>query len=259
MSSLLEDSEEKKGKVEIENIDLLKEVNENNYSILQKFFAEFIGALFLLFVGSGIGVFTNGDIVPVVLSNGLVIGAMIYVFGRISGAHFNPSVSIPMCLRKKITVNELMYYLLAQLTGGFAGSLLVALCNRGKFENLSSTKVGDFLKNKENELDGWSYFSTFLCETVLTFCLVLVVFASTVKRNNFNNLTGLVVGITLIMLIFIGFHLSGGSINPVRSIPPAVYEAVIGKNYVAIKQIWIYIFGPIIGGILASYVSLYFM
>ena len=86
----------------------------------------------------------------------------------------------------------------------------------------------------------------------------MVVFGSTVKRNNFKNLTGLIIGITLTMLIFTGFNLSGASMNPVRSIPPAVYEAISGDT-TAIKQIWIYIFGPITGGILASFVSLYFM
>ena len=256
-------------KVETKNAEILldmkdmKEIEENHYSIGQKFFSEFIGGIFLLFIGSGIGVYTNGDIVPVVLANGFVISSLIYIFGRISGAQFNPSVSIPMFLREKLTFKELIYYLIAQFSGGFVGSLLVALCNKGKFNRLSSTKIGDYLIKYDDEkneiIDVWSYISALLCEFILTFCLVMVVFASTVKRNNFNNLTGLIIGITLIMLIFTGFHLSGASMNPVRSLPPAVYEAIIGGNTTAIKQIWIYIIGPICGGILASYISLIFM
>jgi aquaporin Z len=253
MSSLLEEEKEKE---QIKNIDLPESVNQNSYSVGQKFCAEFIGTFFLLFVGSGIGVFTNGDLVAVILSNGLVIAAMIYPFGRISGAHFNPSVTIPMFLRQKITIKELAYYLVAQFSGGLVGSLFVFLCNRGRLDNLGSTQIGDFLK-EGGELDAWSYIGALLSETILTFGLVMVVFASTVKRNNFNNLTGLIISITLIMLIFTGFYLSGGSMNPVRSIPPAVYEAIIGGNTTAIKQIWIYIIGPIMGGILASLVSLY--
>ena len=255
MSSLLEDSAEEKE--QIKNIELPEPVNENSYSVGQKFFAEFIGTFFLLFVGSGIGVFTNGDLVAVILSNGLVIAAMIYPFGRISGAHFNPSVTIPMFLRKKITIKELAYYLVAQFSGGLVGSLFVFLCNRGRLDNLGSTQIGEFLK-EGGELDAWSYIGALLSETILTFGLVMVVFASTVKRNNFNNLTGLIVGATLIMLVATGCRLSGGSLNPARSLAPAVYEAINGKTD-ALKQLWIYFLGPIIGGILAGFASLYFM
>lgn len=259
----MEDSLDDKEKVEIKDIDTFQNISEeNNYSIGQKFISEFIGCVFLLFIGSGIGVFTDGDIVPVVLSNGFVVGALIYIFGRISGAHFNPSVSIPMFLRKKLSFFELIYYTIAQFLGGFVGSLLVALCNLGKFDRLSSTKIGEYLIKYDNinakEIDTWSYVSALLCEFLLTFGLVMVVFASTVKNNNFENLTGLIIGATLIMLIFVGFNLSGGSMNPVRSIPPAVYEAIFGGKNEAIKQIWIYIIGPISGGILASIVSLNF-
>lgn len=261
MSNLIEDIENDKEKVEIKNMDSLPELQNNNYSKGQKFFSEFIGTLFLVFIGSGIGVYTKGDIVPVVLANGFVVTSLIYIFGRISGAHFNPSVSIPMYLRNKITLSELIYYTIAQVTGGLLGSLCVALCNKGKFDRLSSTKIGDYLikLDGKEELDVWCYISALLCEFFLTFGLVMVVFASTVKRNNFNNLTGLIVGVTLIMLIFTGFHISGASLNTVRSLAPALYEAILGGNTTAIKQIWIYIIGPISGGILASYVSLFFM
>ena len=263
MSSLMKDSIDDKEKVEIKDIDSLPNIKKRSYTVLQKFLSEFIGCIFLLFIGSGIGVYTRGDIVPVVLANGFVVGSLIYIFGRISGAHFNPSVSIPMFLHGKITLFELFYYSIAQLLGGFIGSLLVALCNKGKFDRLSSTQIGEYLIKYDNQnetnIDIWCYISALLCEFILTFGLVMVVFASTVKQNNFNNLTGLVIGITLIMLIFTGFYISGGSMNPVRSIPPAVYEAIIGGNTKAIKQIWIYIIGPIGGGIVASLVSLYFM
>jgi len=260
----MEDSDDKE-KVEIKDIESLDNIQENHYSIGQKFLSEFIGCFFLLFIGSGVGVYTQGDIVPVVLANGFVVGALIYIFGRISGAHFNPSVSIPMYLSGKITLFELLYYTIAQLSGGFLGSLFVALCNKAKFDKLSSTQIGDYLINygsdnpdKDKDIDFWSYESAFLCEMFLTFLLVMVVFASTVKKNNFNNLTGLIIGVTLVMLIFTGFYLTGGSMNPVRSIPPAVYEAVFGGKTKAIKQLWIYIVGPIVGGVLASIVSIYF-
>ena len=261
MASLPKDSEEKE-KAEIKDIEPIPINSNSHYSVGQKFFSEFIGSFFLLFVGSGIGVFTRGDIVPVVLANGFVIGALIYIFGRISGAYFNPSVTIPMYLTGRITKYELFYYSIAQLGGGFLGSLFVALCNKGNFDRLSSTQIGDYLKKYDDEnsddIDLWCYISATICEFVLTFGLVMVVFASTKKENNFNNLTGLIIPITLIMLIFTGFNLSGGSMNAVRSIPPAVLEAIFGGKTEGIKQIWIYIIGPIGGGITASFVSSYF-
>ena len=263
----MEESEESKENVEIKNVETLTNIihveNDNNYSKCQKFCCEFFGAFFLLFIGGGIGVFTRGQIVPVVLANGFVITSLIYIFGRISGAHFNPSVSIPMFLRGKITSDELLYYTVAQFSGGFAGTFYIALCNKGNFDRLSSTQIGNYLIKYDDEnqqfIDTWSYMSAFFCELILTFGLVMVALGSTVKRNNFNNLTGIIMGLTLIMLIFVGFNLSGASMNPVRSIPPAILEAVFGGQTKAIKQVWIYILGPILGGLLATYISLFFV
>jgi len=256
-------NDENREKVEIKELDIGEFKDEKTYSKKQKFFAEFIGTLMLVFIGSGVGVYTKGDIVPVVFANGFVVTSLIYAFGRISGAQFNPSVTIPMFLQGKLNFGELIYYTIAQTTGGICGSLFVAFCNKGKFNRLSSTKIGDYLiyldKNNDYvEIDTWCYISALYCEFILTFGLVTVVFASTIKENNFNNLTGLVIGATLTMLIFTGFHLSGASMNPVRSLAPALLEAIFGGNTTAIEQIWIYIIGPISGGIVASYVSLLF-
>ena len=257
-------NDENKEKVEIKEFDASEFKEEKKYSKKQKFLAEFIGTLMLVFIGSGVGVYTNGSIVPIVFANGFVVTSLIYAFGRISGAQFNPSVTIPMYLQNKLTFGELIYYTIAQTTGGLCGSLFVAFCNKGKFEKLSSTKIGEFITNPDNKdladpMDPWCYISALYCEFILTFGLVTVVFASTIKENNFNNLTGLVIGATLIMLIFTGFHISGASLNPVRSLAPALLEAIFGGNNTAIEQIWIYIIGPIAGGIVASYVSLIFM
>lgn len=257
-------NDENREKVEIKELDIGEFKEEKTYSKKQKFFAEFIGTLMLVFIGSGVGVYTNGDIVPVVFANGFVVTSLIYAFGRISGAQFNPSVTIPMFLQGKLNFGELIYYTIAQTTGGFCGSLFVAFCNKGKFNRLSSTKIGDYLINldkKEDhvDMDPWCYISALYCEFILTFGLVTVVFASTIKENNFNNLTGLVIGATLTMLIFTGFYVSGASMNPVRSLAPALLEAIFGGNTTAIEQIWIYIIGPISGGIVASYVSLIFI
>ena len=238
-------------KDKIINMEIEKEI-----SLQQKLLAEFLGTTFLVFVVTGIGHFTisrsklekNFNILAY---NGgyegaLVLTSMIYIFGKISGAHFNPAVSIPMFLREKITLQECIFYIVAQILGAFFGSILVGLCSQGNFENLSS--------NAFEEHSAWSYFSCFLCEFILTFGLVLAIFASTIERNNFGNLTGLIVGNTLYFLGITGNNVSGASLNPARSIAPAIITLFSGET-TPIKQLWLYIVAPILGGISAGYIS----
>ena len=252
----------------IEKIELQKLKNNNNdnngknntYSCRKKFFAELFGGIFLLFIGSGVGVYTKGDLVPIALTNGMILGSLLYIFGPISGGHFNPSITISEFLRKRLTLTELIYYIVAQLIGGFIGSLLVALCNRGKFDRLASNQIAQYLitfNDKNNtKIDAWCYICALLCEIILTFFLIILYISLTTAKHNVNsNVNGIIVGASLTMFIFTGFHISGGSMNLMRSLPPAVYEAIFGNNNTAIKQIWIYIVGPLVGSVSATYVA----
>lgn len=239
----------------MEEKEKLSNINENeilpskSISATEKFVAELIGTAFLVFVVTGIPVFSEGGLLNGAFEAAFVLTSMIYVFGRVSGAHFNPAVTIPMFLRKKITAIECCYYIFAQLIGAFLGSILVGLCHKGKFKNLSGNSI---------EADGfWDYFSCFLIEVILTFGLVFVIFASTIKENNFGNLTGFIVGISLYFLGITGASVSGGSLNPARSIAPAFIMLFSGE-YEPIKQLWIYILAPIIGGICAGYLTILF-
>ena len=235
----------------------------NKISLVQKFVAELIGTAFLVFIVTGISVFSkkdndnnnedesyNGS-----FEAAFVLGSMIYVFGRISGAHFNPAVTVPMFLRKKISLIECGLYIGAQISGALIGSILVGLCNRGKFSNLGGNTVETF--DYYEEVGGWDFFSSFLIEVILTFGLVFVIFASTIKANNFGNLTGLVVGISLYFLGIAGANVSGGSLNPARSIAPAIIMALKGQTK-PLKHLWLYIIAPLIGGIAAGYLNILF-
>ena len=224
---------------------------ESNISPIKKFVAELIGTAFLVFVVTGISIFNAGNVLGYncCFEAAFVLTSMIYIFGRISGAHFNPAVTIPMFLRKKITGIECCYYIIAQLIGAFTGSFFVGLCNKGDFKNLAGNVI--------NGDEVWNYFSCFFIEIILTFGLVFVIFASTIKENNFGNLTGFIVGISLYFLGIAGSSVSGGSLNPARSIAPAIIMAITG-NTEPIKQLWLYILAPIIGGILAGYLNILF-
>ena len=245
-----------------EEISPTKEDNEDllpakPISPIQKFVAELLGTCFLVFIVTGIPVFSYDEDEDEVVYNGCFEGAfvltsMIYLFGRISGAHFNPAVTIPMFLRKKITTIECGYYIIAQIIGAFIGSIFVGLCKKGNFNYLAGNCVGE-----EGEENGGDYFSAFFIEIILAFGLVFVIFASTIKANNFGNLTGLIVGISLYFLGIAGAKVSGGSLNPARSIAPAIIMAIKGENR-PLKQLWIYIIAPIIGGIAAGYLTILF-
>ena len=257
MNNLVDISEQEKENVQIGNISSIGSILDNKEPTnKQKFLAECIGTLLLIFICCGSAVFTDFEIVPSAIGGSLIVTSLVYLFQKVSGAHFNPVVSFPMFILKKISLKELFYYLVAQLLGAMLGSLLVGLCRRGKFDILASNQIGKYLINlsENKEIDAWCYISAFFCEVFLTFILIIVVLASTVQKNNFGNLTGLVVGFTIMFLIFTGFSISGCSLNPVRSLAPAFYEAVIGGNTTAIKQIWIYIFWPFFGGALATLV-----
>ena len=219
-------------------------------SPIQKFVAELIGTAFLVFVVTGISIFNEGNVLGYngCFEAAFVLTSMIYIFGRISGAHFNPSVTKPKKKKKKITGIECCYYIIAQLIGAFTGSFFVGLCNKGDFKNLAGNVING---------DEWNYFSCFFIEIILTFGLVFVIFSSTIKENNFGNLTGFIVGISLYFLGITGSHVSGGSLNPARSIAPAVIMAIMGKTE-PIKYLWLYIIAPIIGGILAGYLNILF-
>ena len=256
MSAQIQEDDNKLLKEREDSLSETEQQNQIKYSITQKFFSELIGTLILLFVGTGIPVFTD-NIVASCIGGGLILTPLIYIFGKISGAHFNPAVSIPMFLLKKINLKELIFYFLAQLSGAFLASIFVGLCRKGKFDKLAANKIGNFLLEIDNlsKPDAMCYFSAVFCEMTITFVLVLVVYSSGVIKNHFDNLTGIIVPITLSTLLFTGVNVSGGSLNPVRSFAPAFLEAVSDNDTEPIKEVWIYFVGPIIGGIIGGFIG----
>jgi len=247
----------------VSNYNVNNDDNDNNGNVVpwrKKFFAEFIGGIFLLYIGSGVGVYTKGDLVPIALTNGMILGCLVYIFGPISGGHFNPSITISEFLRKRLTLVELIYYIIAQIVGGFIGSVFVAVCNRGKFDRLASNQIAQYLITfndiNNTKIDAWCYICALLCEIILTYFLILLFISLTTSKHTRNsNVNGIIVGASLAMFIFTGFHISGGSLNLMRSLPPAALEAIFGHNNTAIKQIWIYIVGPVVGSVIATYTS----
>lgn len=171
---------------------------------------------------------------------GLSIVAMAYSIGTISGCHINPAVSVAMFINKRMNAMELCYYVLAQILGGLLGTAtLVTILKSAKtpLDNLGQNGFGTL------GLSG-----AFLVEFILTFVFILVIVAVTGKGSS--SLAGLVIGFTLVLVHLLGIPLTGTSVNPARSIAPALFAG--GE---ALSQLWVFIIAPIVGGIVAAIVG----
>ncbi|EJS03332.1 aquaporin [Bacillus mycoides] len=213
--------------------------------MLKKAIAEFIGTFVLVLFGTGVAVIGGGiegiGTLGIAMAFGLSIVAMAYSIGTISGCHINPAVSIAMFINKRMNAMELSYYLLAQILGGLLGTAtLVTILRSAKtpLDNLGQNSFGTL------GLSG-----AFLVEFILTFVFVLVIVAVTGKKGS-SSLAGLVIGFTLVLIHLLGIPLTGTSVNPARSIAPALFAG--GE---AISQLWVFIVAPIFGGIVAAVVG----
>ncbi|PGM60077.1 aquaporin [Bacillus cereus] len=215
--------------------------------MLRKTIAEFIGTFVLVLFGTGVAVIGGGiegiGTLGIAMAFGLSIVAMAYSIGTISGCHINPAVSIAMFINKRMNAMEFCYYVLAQILGGLLGTAtLVTILESAKIplDNLGQNSFGTL------GLSG-----SFLVEFILTFVFVLVIVSVTGKKGD-SSLAGLVIGFTLVLVHLLGIPLTGTSVNPARSIAPALFAG--GE---AISQLWVFIVAPILGGVVAAWVGKY--
>ena len=155
-------------------------------------------------------------------------------------------------VRKEMSVKEGLVYICAQVVGAFVGSLLLALSVRG-FGALGGNQIQPNLYSADGSLDALSYIGAFVAEVVLTCIFVFVILAVTDKKHNLDKLAGIIIGLTLALVHLCGLGLTGTSVNPARSLAPAVLQAFAG-NTTSLKQVWIWILAPLAGGVLAAVV-----
>ncbi len=219
--------------------------------MLKKCIAEAIGTFVLVVFGCGVAVATgctgNDGIVATALAFGLVIVAMAYSIGNISGCHINPAVSTAMLVSGKMTAREYAGYVVSQILGAIAGAAVVGLFF-GSFTNLGGNAVQSALVTAYG--DTGSLFVGLVVEIVLTFAFVLAILGVTSKTEN-KAVTGVVIGLALTLVHLLGIRLTGTSVNPARSLGPALLQ-MIGGDFTAISQIWIFLLGPILGAVLAA-------
>jgi aquaporin NIP len=205
---------------------------------MKKYIAEFIGAFAIVFCGTGaiiINQETNGTIthVGIAITFGLIVMAMIYALGDISGAHFNPAVSIAFVVAKKFPVNQLAPYCISQLAGAIGASATL------RFLFPANPFLGA-------TLPAGSEMQSFVFEFILTFFLMLVIMNVAHGSKEQGMLAGLAIGSVVLLEAMFAGPICGASMNPIRSIAPAL----ISGN---LEHLWIYILAPITGAIFAVF------
>ena len=239
-------------KKDIKILDMEMEL-EKVYSPILKFLAELLGTTFLIFTFLLLLVFKS-DYGYYNFEVPLILTTMIYLFGKISGGHFNPAVSIPMCLRKKISLCECFYYIGAQILGGFIANILIGLIRfEAKFYKLYTS----FIRTSRNHYysQSWAYANGFICEMISSFIFVLVIFGSNPKEKKTESY--IIIGITYYILCSYNIIFSGDSLNPAMSLTSEVILAFSGES-IYLSQFWIFTLAPIIGGIAAGFAFMLF-
>jgi len=181
-----------------------------------------------------------GGHLAVALAFGLSIVAMAYVIGNVSGCHINPAVSLGALLDKRICIKEFCGYVIAQIIGGIAGAAkLFALVQIGGLTDLTGGLGSNGLAN------AGGIFGGLLTEVILTFIFVLVILGVTADKNK-GAVAGIVIGLTLTFVHLLGIPITGTSVNPARSIGPAIFA-----GGAALRDLWVFIVGPLVGSALA--------
>ena len=207
---------------------------------MKKYICEFIGTFTLVLIGCGVAAITSGNLIATSLAFGLVIVAMAYSIGNVSGCHINPAVSLAMLLTKKMNTKDFCSYVVAQVLGAFAGAAILGVL-LNNFSSLGANGYGA-------ETLAYNAWIAILVEVILTFIFVLTILGVTSKKEN-GHTVGIVIGLTLMLVHLMGITFTGTSVNPARSLAPAVLQG--GE---ALSQVWVFIVAPLLGSAIASLV-----
>lgn len=222
---------------------------------MKKFIAEFIGTMVLVVLGCGTAMLIGCDAasgcgyILTALAFGLVIVGMAYCIGNISGCHINPAVSLGVLINKGIRFSEFIGYVISQCLGAIAGSGILALIfSFGKIDD----KTGSFGANGLGSVSD-SAAAGLITEAFLTFVFVLTILGVTSRKAGHGSFGGVVIGFTLTLVHIFGIGLTGTSVNPARSLGPAL-ACLLEGNQTPVSCLWVFIAGPFVGAALAAIV-----
>ena len=218
---------------------------------MKKYIAEMTGTMVLVLMGCGSAVFAGNlagtvgagvGTIGVALAFGLSVVAMAYAIGGISGCHINPAITLGVYLSGRMKGKDAAMYMVFQVIGAVIGSaLLYALITTGAHDGPTSTGSNSFGEGETAQ--------AFLAEAVFTFIFVLVALGATDPKKGAGSLAGLAIGLTLTLVHIVCIPITGTSVNPARSIGPALFEGGI-----ALSQLWLFIVAPFVGAALSALV-----
>ena len=211
---------------------------------VKKYVAEFIGTMVLVFMGCGSAMFLGCDAagghLAVALAFGLSIVAMAYVIGNISGCHINPAVSLAMLINKKLSAGNFIGYVISQVIGAIAGAALLKVMTGFGVADLTGALGSNGVANAGG-IGG-----AIIIEIILTFIFIFTILGVTSDESK-SGVSGIVIGLTLAFVHIVGIPLTGTSVNPARSLGPALLAG--GQS---LSDVWVFILAPLVGAALAS-------
>ncbi|MEG0760142.1 aquaporin Z [Chryseobacterium piscicola] len=219
-----------------------------------KFVAEMIGTMVLVLMGCGSAVIAGADgttgvgLLGISFAFGLSVVAMAYAIGHISGCHINPAISIAMVAAGRMKMSEAVVYILAQIIGAILGAGILYLI----FTNHPGAAMGPWALGSNGwgtgYLDQYNMTAAFVAEFIFTFIFLMVILGSTSTKNINGGFAGLAIGLALVLIHIVGIKITGVSVNPARSIGPAIFAG--GQ---ALSQLWLFVAAPVLGGIAAAF------
>ena len=219
---------------------------------VKKYIAEAIGTMVLTLVGCGTAVVT-GNIVAIALAFGLSVVAMAYCIGRVSGCHINPAITIGMLIDGRIEKNDAIFYIVAQFIGGIVGALLLWIIVGQTDFTVAQVGLGTNGFDERSAF-GLSMFGAIIVEILLTAFFVLAALGVTSTKATAAQ-GGIVIGLALVLVHLMGINLTGTSVNPARSLGPAIFYAF--EDTIALQQVWVFILAPVIGAVIAGFLWKY--
>ena len=205
--------------------------------------AEFVGTFALVFVGAGAGALGIGGLVGVALAHGLTLACFVYAYGHLSGTHVNPAVTFGAWIAGALDARRAVSYGVFQIAGGIAAALALRYVLGGAIGGLGATTLASNLVIAGERVTVTPA-AGFVVEAILTFFLVNTVLHCAVAGKA-GHMAGLAIGLTLAFSILMGGPLTGASLNPARTLGPAV----VTGNF---ADLWVYLAGPLTGGALAA-------
>ena len=216
---------------------------------MRRYIAELIGTMVLVLFGCGSAAIAGSVLgnLGIALAFGLSIVAMAYVIGDISGCHINPAVSIGMWIDGRMDAKDLILYIVFQCIGAIIGiAILAAIINSApSLGGYMTTGLGANGFGSASSV-GLDVVGAIIVEIILTFVFVFTVLGVTKKAEN-GAVAGIVIGLTLAFVHLLGINLTGTSVNPARSLAPALF---LGGQ--ALQQVWVFILAPIVGAVIAG-------